>query len=271
MAFQDLIRNVVPLINDGIPALDDLKKYLQRYFQELKPRLAGAEAFNDVMDLVEDKCTIIDVYCIEAIVDKCNIEDAEGYITNFKSAVDKFCDKVKLSECQNESFKTTTPSSQLTCETVEFVLGWDPDECTISDITDTLLKPFDSAIKSIQIRAINNDDDRVTVTCYAPQYLIDNLVITADENLDHLKENGVIKLVIGYHTLLDKPKREEVFHIVCICGYKLYIVQEAKIIAEEEKKELTSQLEKEQADIKEKSNQIESINKQTEGIYSIDV
>lgn len=216
MSFQDLIHNVVPLINAGIPTLDDLKKYLQRYFQELKPRLAGAEAFNDVMDLVEDKCTIIDVYCIEAIVDKYNIQETEAYITNFKSAVDKFCDKAKLSKCQNESFKTTTLGSQLTCETIEFVLGWDADECTISDITDTLLKPFDSTIKSIQIRAINNDNDLVTVTCYAPQYLIDNLVITADENLNLLKENGVIKLVIGYHTLLDKPKIEEVFHILCI-------------------------------------------------------
>ena len=180
--------------------------------------MAGTEAFNDVMELIEDKCSIIDVYCIEAIVEKYNIQEAEAHITDFKSTLNKFCNKVKLSECPNESFKATTLSSQLTCETIEFLLEWDPDACTLSDITDTLLKPFDSTIKFIQIKAINNDNDLVTVTCYAPQYLIDNLVITADENLDLLKENGVLKLVIGYHTLLDKPKREEVFHLFCICS-----------------------------------------------------
>lgn len=180
--------------------------------------MAGTEAFDDVMELIEDKCSIIDVYCIEAIVDKYDIQEAEAHITDFKSALNEFCNKVKLSECHNESFKATISSSQLTCETIEFLLEWKGDERTLSDIADILLKPFDSTIKFIQIKAINNDDDLVTVTCFAPQYLIDNLVITADENLDLLKENGVIKLVIGYHTLLDKPKREEVFYLLCVCG-----------------------------------------------------
>ena len=49
--------------------LEKLKKYLGRCFRELKPQLLIAVSFDDVMELIEEKCTVINLCCLETIVD----------------------------------------------------------------------------------------------------------------------------------------------------------------------------------------------------------
>ena len=123
VTFGNLIETVEPLIVKGVPSLEELKKYLRRCFQELKPQLSSAESFDDVMELIEDKCTIINICCLEAIVDHYNITEAKRHIIEFKTTVDMFCEKVKTDVCINQNFKVTS-SHHLTCETIEFVLQW---------------------------------------------------------------------------------------------------------------------------------------------------
>ena len=120
MTFGNLIETISPLIEAGIPTFKELIRYLWRCFQDLRPQLTIATLFDDVMELVQDKCTIINVCCLEAIVDH--------YI----------------------------------------------------------------------------------VTRYTPLNLIDFLLTVAERNLKLLKENGVMKLTFGYHTIYDKHQRDEV-------------------------------------------------------------
>ena len=208
VAFGNLIETVAPLIAKVIPSLKELKTYLRRCFRELKPQLSSAESFDDVMELVEEKCTIINICCLEAIVDHYNITEAKRHITEFKTGVDKFCEKVKTDICINQNFKVTS-SHHLTCETIEFVLEWKTDEHTLCDIKDLLSKAFKDMAKSVQVRAIK-EGNSIIVTCYAPQYMMDILLATAKENLDILKEMGMIKLTLGYYTIYDKCQRDKV-------------------------------------------------------------
>ena len=208
VAFGNLIETVVPLIAKVIPSLKELKTYLRRCFRELKPQLSSAESFDDVMELVEDKCTIINICCLEAIVDHYNITEAKRHITEFKTTVDKFCEKVKTDICINQNFKVTS-SHHLTCETIEFILEWKTDEYTLSHIKDLLSKAFKDMVKSVQVRAIK-EGNSIIVTCYAPQHMMDILLIRAEESLDVLKEMGIIQLTIGYHIFFDKRQRDEV-------------------------------------------------------------
>ena len=67
--FGNLIETVSPLIEAGIPTLKELIRYLRRCFQDLRPQLTTATSFDNVMEFVQDKCTIINVCCLEAIVD----------------------------------------------------------------------------------------------------------------------------------------------------------------------------------------------------------
>ena len=209
MKFGKLFYTVAPLIAKGIPSLQDLKTYLRRCFRELRPQLATAESLDDVMDLVQDKCTIINICCLEGIVDQFNITEAKEHITNYNTAVDEFCKKIKADVCCNQSFMISSSSHHLTCETIVFVLEWKTDEHTLFDIRGLLSKAFKDIANSVQVRSIK-EGNSIIVTCYAPQSLIDLLLITAEENLDILKEMGMKKLTLGYCTIYDKCQRDKV-------------------------------------------------------------
>ena len=208
VTFGNLIDKVAPLIEAGIPSLDELKKYLRRCFQELAPQLSKAKSFDDIIDIVQDTCTIINICCLEAIVDRYEITEAEKHITEFKKQVDTFCEKVKADICLNQNFKTAS-SSHLTCESIEFVVEWKTNERTLRYIKGLLSKAFKGMAKSVQVRAVN-EGNSIIIICYAPLRLMDFLLMVAKNNLDLLKEMGVIKLTIGYHIIFDKCKRNEV-------------------------------------------------------------
>ena len=209
VTFGNLMITMSPLIKAGIPSLEDLIIYLQRCFQELRPQLSIAKSFDDVMDLVQDTCTIINICCLEAIVNYYNITEAKPHITKFKTTVDTFCADVRADICLKQNFKTTSSSHHLTCETIEFVLEWKTDEHTLSHIQDLLSKVFEDMAKSVQVRAIN-EGNSVIITCYAPEYMMDTLLETAKKNLDLLKKMRVTKFIMGYHTIFDTCQRDKV-------------------------------------------------------------
>ena len=207
--FGSLIHTVAPLIETGIPSLKDLKMYLRRCFPDLRPQLSIAESFDDVMDLVQDKCTIINICCLEFIVNHYKITAAKSLITEFKMTVDTFCENVKVSICCKKNFKLTSHSHHLICETIEFILEWEVDKHTLKHIRDLLSKAFEDMAESVQVITIN-EGKSIIVTCYAPQYMMDILLVTGNENLDLLKEMGLIQLTIGYRTIFDKRQRDKV-------------------------------------------------------------
>ena len=209
MKFGKLFYTVAPLIARGIPSLQDLKTYLRMCFRELRPLLVTAESFNDVIEIVQDKCTIINICCLEGIVDQYDITEAKEHITNYNTTVDAFCERIKADVCCNQSFMMSTSSHLLICETIVFILDWEADKCTLIDIKGLLSKAFKGLAKSVQVRAVN-EGNSIIVTCYAPQSLIDLLLMTAKDNLDLLKQLGVIKLTIGYCTIFDKRQRDKV-------------------------------------------------------------
>ena len=208
VAFGNLIHRITPLIAKGITSLQDLKTYLRRCFPELKPQLSKAESFDDVMDLMQEKCTIINVACLEAVVDCYNIEEAKHHVTAYKSVVDKFCEGIKLNLCENENFMTG-PSSLLKCETIKFVLEWEPDDYTLSQIRVLLQKAFQNMAKRVLVKVIN-EGNSVIVTCYAPRHIVDVLMMEAEKNLHMLIKMGLTKLTIGYHTIFDGNERDNV-------------------------------------------------------------
>ena len=80
--------------------------------------------------------------------------------------------------------------------TVILKLEWNPIEKTLADIQDTLNKTFKSLASHIHIVVVGGGS--VTVTCYAPQYLMGALVRLAQENMKVLVESNVTYLSVGY-------------------------------------------------------------------------
>ena len=141
VVFGIFISTVAPLIDKSISSLKELKMYLRMCFRELKPQLSIAESFDDVMKLVQDKCTITNIACLETIIEHYNIEEAKSHIKHYKLKVDEICEEVKISVCENKDFMTG-PSTLLKCETIEFILEWEPDEHTLSEIRELLSYTF---------------------------------------------------------------------------------------------------------------------------------
>ena len=89
-----------------MPRLKEFKTFLRTCFPELRPQLSIAEAFDDVMEIVREKCTMINVACLEVIVNHYKIKEAIAHITTYKNEVKTFCEEVKLSVCKDESIMT---------------------------------------------------------------------------------------------------------------------------------------------------------------------
>ena len=175
-------------------SLEELKKFLGRCFRELKPQLSVAESFDDVMEVVEEKCTVINIRCLETIIDHYNVEGAKVHITTYKSEVDKLCEEIKLSVCQKENF-LAGPSSLLKCETIKFVLEWETDKHTFNEIKELLWKAFGKMAKRVLVKHIN-EGDSIIVTCHAPQNIMNILLLEAQES-SHIDKDGSYQVNIS--------------------------------------------------------------------------
>ena len=131
--------------------MKEFKTFLRMSFQELKPQLSIAESFDDVMDVVREKCTIINISCLEVIVNQYDIADTKAHIVAYKAEVNQFCEELKISVCENMDFMAC-PSTLLNCETIEFILEWKTDEHTFSELQDILCKAFQDMAKTVLVK-----------------------------------------------------------------------------------------------------------------------
>ena len=155
-----LIDDIAPLIEKSIPSLNHLKTYLRRCRPELKPRLKDANSFDDVMEVIEDECSVTNVALLETIVNKYSIQDAGDKILAYQTHLDEFC-KNKLTMFCDYPLKRLS-SSLLTCETIKFVLEWKPSERSLSDITALLRITFqDNRVEVVVIKEGNS-----IINCY---------------------------------------------------------------------------------------------------------
>ena len=70
-----------------------------------------------------------------------------------------------------------------------FVLEWEPDDYTLTQIRDLLTEAFKDITKRVQIRIIKRGNS-VIVTCYALRHIMDVLLMEAEKNLNLLKKMG---------------------------------------------------------------------------------
>ena len=88
----DILRDrIIPLLSKELSSVKDLKDFLERCNSELKPELAYATSTDAVMNIIEGKCTIINIELLETIVKRYDIAEARKLITEYNEVVDKFC------------------------------------------------------------------------------------------------------------------------------------------------------------------------------------
>ena len=168
-------------------------------YPHLKTETTHSKSINDILNVVRDHCTLIDMSCLEGIVERFDIKEAKTHIQVYKEVVQSFRKETKACLCLNETFKENKSHALLKCETADFVLNWDPKSCTLEDINILLAELVE---ENVQIRVIR-EGDSITVTVFCPLCLTTLLITRAQETLESLKMRGLLQLTVGHCTIYD--------------------------------------------------------------------
>ena len=195
------------------PSFSEVKMLLQKCFQQTKEIFDNCQCINDLLDVVQKKCTLINISCIEELVDELKIKDAEAHIQTYHETINEFCKDVSLTLCLKQKFGVANVPSPLKCETVTIVLDWDPDKHTLEDIRDILSITFEKELSKKVLIHVMEPDNSITVTCTFPLSLMSLLITKAKKTVELVKMKGLIQLTIGNCIILE---REDV-RIYSIC------------------------------------------------------
>ena len=75
------------MINASPPPLEELKRFLKYGYPHFKSQVAHSNSIDDILDLVNDHCTLINISCLEGIVESFKIEETETHIKSYKDAI----------------------------------------------------------------------------------------------------------------------------------------------------------------------------------------
>ena len=197
--FAITFSNVREAINSSPPPLDKLKLFLEDGYPHLESQITCVKSIDEVLTVVRKHCTLINISCLEGIVKRFKIDEAEIHIQKYKKLVQSFCKKTKALLCVNKHFKETKTSCLLKCETATFVLDWDPKVCTLEDINEIISESLEENVDIHYIAKGNS----IVVTCFIPFGLTISLIAKAKQTLESVKRRGLIHLTVGHCTIYD--------------------------------------------------------------------
>ena len=201
--FGTTFNKVQDAVKETPVTAEKLKYYLLDCYPELTPQLShpNINTIDSILDIVKEKCTLIDICILEVIAKRFDIKEVETYIKAYKDAIDEFCRTVSTRLCLQESLEVT--KSSLNCETAKFVLEWDPDKTSLADIENLLSVAFERLNKRVKVIVVG-EGNSIIVTCTFPVSLLGPIIAKAQETLELVKKKGLIKLIIGYYIIYDK-------------------------------------------------------------------
>ena len=192
--------------NCGTVSVDDLKEFLKCSYPHLVVEANSCSTVQEVLALIcRRQCTLIDISILEALVNNFEVIDAKIHIESYKSTIAEFCRNISITLALEERFKVPDHSSPLQCETVTFVLDWNPDHYTIEDARCLLSDAFERLSIHVKVIIIT-EGNSIIITCLFPFDLTGLLIAKATSNLKQLKKKGLLKLTIGYCTIWNRDK-----------------------------------------------------------------
>ena len=190
------------MLSSKIPvSTEELKLFLRHTFPELVPELTHAQSIDAIIKIVGGRINITNIAMIETIIKRYDISEAKDLVTQYKEDNQKFASDMKLKLVLDK--KLSSRISSLICETIEFVLDWEPSDHSLDDIRQLLKKAFDDSSIRVIVRSIHKGNS-IIIICYAPRYSMDDLLRKAQANLHVLKEMNLIRLNVGHFTVYNK-------------------------------------------------------------------
>ncbi|XP_019859739.1 PREDICTED: uncharacterized protein LOC109587969 [Amphimedon queenslandica] len=191
--------------------LEDFKECINACCSDLSQQLAIATTVKDVMKAIKTICNVINITPVKKVVNFYSITEAKPLITNYNATVDEFCHTFKLQFLLDKKLST---SDFLVCETIEFVLDWDPAEHLLNDIRRLMEKAFQGLSRRIIVKSMHKGNS-IIIICGAPTHLMNALQLRARDNLTVLQEEfALMRLKIGHCSIYDRTIRNKEMKIV---------------------------------------------------------
>ena len=204
-SYTKMVYNVREKIKESKVNVKKIKEFVVTYNSDLKGKVDKCTNISSTLRVIEGECTLIDIKLLEAVVEEFDVKGAEEYIADYKKKSGELFGSISAELCIKEKFAALETSPSLQCETATYVFDWKPDEKKLRDIEDILAK---ASGKLVKIKYIDTSSS-IAVTCTFPHTLAGVLMARVMKNLQLLIDNKLIKLTIGYCTILDKIGAKE--------------------------------------------------------------
>ena len=86
--FYNIQKEMVNM-NDA-PSVDDIKQFLEYCDSSLKAKLAEISTLKEVIRVIRDNCSLINIVILEAVVEQFEITGAQKHIDNYKDSISDF-------------------------------------------------------------------------------------------------------------------------------------------------------------------------------------
>ena len=183
-------------IKNKSPPIEDLKEFICCYNSDLRAKLDNCDRISSVVSLVEEECSLTDIELLQTVVEEFQVTEAEKYIEEYKIILKEFCKDISLELCLKEKFDAV---EHLKCEKATYIFDWRPDKKMLDDIIDILSK---TSGKLVTIKRIDTGCS-IIVTCSFPSSRYEDVLKEVTKNLNVLKQNGLLKLTVGYRVIYD--------------------------------------------------------------------
>ncbi|XP_019860235.1 PREDICTED: uncharacterized protein LOC109588519 [Amphimedon queenslandica] len=182
-----------------IPMFEDVRSTLRFFCKSLRPQLAVCQDIDDILELISDNSSLIDISLLESLVDELNIDEAKEVLLEYNDKAAKELNKKDLTQCLGEIFSSI---SLLQCETITILVDKSHAKFILDDVRICLKNLFENSSPLVRLNVIK-EDNSFTITCSFLLTIFKQLITVALNNIDVLKENKVKRLTIGYCTVYE--------------------------------------------------------------------
>ena len=196
--FADLIDDIAKAMRST--SCDELRRYICFQHRDLRFELDQCQDTDDIIKLIGDNCSLIDIALLEGVVDRFNVEEAKTAIQRYKDEIESFHQEGRpLRRFLNKELALSSP---LQCETATITVNKAVDDYELKDINILMTVAFEALAPNVKMVVIRErEDNSFTITCSFPLTISESLINTALENIEALIERGVQRLTIGYCTI----------------------------------------------------------------------
>ena len=203
-----LLIDVNDTLEDNNILLNSLKMFLSLH-RELRNDARSAKSLKDGMILVGDYTSLINTKYLQAVAENFQLKVAIDLIKKFNNSIDMFCKMIPTKYIYGQDLMRHSRKRFQESEEVEFVLEWDSDETTLSDIPELLIKAFRSEARHVLVKVVN-EGNSIIVICYAPPHLHKELKILVKDNEAYLRKEKVLSVTIGGEIVLKREMVDQV-------------------------------------------------------------